>query len=122
MNVLVLNAGSSSLKFQVIATDLGRMTQNADERLCRGQIERIGGEALITVHVGKGPSQKSTALLRDMGEALDYLLQWLLSDHSGIPEIRSVEDIYAVGHRIVHGGEFFSESALITDEVLKGIE
>jgi acetate kinase len=57
-----------------------------------------------------------------MGEALDYLLQWLLSDHSGIPEIRSIEDIHAVGNRIVHGGESFSESALITDEVLKGIE
>jgi acetate kinase len=122
MNVLVLNAGSSSLKFQVIATDLDRMKQNTDERLCRGQVERIGGEAIITVHAGKGSGQKSTAPLRDMGAALDHVLQWLVSEHSGIPEIRSVEDIHAVGNRIVHGGEFFSESALITDQVLRGIE
>jgi acetate kinase len=122
MNVLVLNAGSSSLKFQVITTDLDRMKQNSDERLCRGQVERIGGEAIITLRAGKDAAHKCTAALRDMGAALDYVLQWLISDHSGIPEIRSVDDIHAVGNRIVHGGELFSESELIDDKVLKGIE
>ncbi|MBV8818162.1 MAG: acetate kinase [Acidobacteriaceae bacterium] len=122
MNVLVLNAGSSTLKFQLIATDLDRIKQNTDERLCRGLIDRIGGQAIITVHTGKCSGQKSTAPLRDMDAALDYVLQWLVSDHSGIPDIKSIEDIHAVGHRIVHGGEFFSESALVTDQVLKGIE
>jgi acetate kinase len=122
MNVLVLNAGSSSLKFQVIATDLDRIKQDADERLCRGVVERIGGEAIITIRAGKDSPVKTTAPLRDMGVALDYVLQWLTSDHSGIAEIKSANDIHAVGNRVVHGGELFSESALINDKVLKGIE
>jgi acetate kinase len=122
MNILVLNAGSSSLKFQVIATDLDRIKQDADERLCRGQVERIGGEAIVTVQAGNGSRHKSTAPLRDIGAALDYVLQWLTSAESGIPSVNTVQDIHAVGSRIVHGGERFSESALITDQVLKGIE
>ena len=63
MNVLVLNAGSSTLKFQLIATDVDRIKQNADERLCRGLLERIGGEAIITVQARNGPKQKFTASL-----------------------------------------------------------
>jgi acetate kinase len=122
MNVLILNAGSSSLKFQLIATDPDRIQQNQDERLCRGEVERLGGEAIITVQAGKGPRQKFTAPLRDMGAALDYLLRWMISDQSGIGEVRALGDVEAVGHRVVHGGELFSESAVITEEVLKGIE
>jgi acetate kinase len=121
VNVLVLNAGSSSLKFQIIATDPDRIKHNTDERLCRGQIERIGEEATITVHAGKAGSQKSTASLRDMDAALDHVLK-LVSDRAEIAGIRSIKDIHAVGNRIVHGGESFSESALITEAVLKGIE
>lgn len=120
MNVLVLNSGSSSLKFQLIATDLDRMTQNKDERLCRGQIERTGGEAIVTVQTPKGTRQKFTASLPDLKASLEYLLQWM--DESGITENRAVADIHAIGHRVVHGGELFAESTLITDEVLKGIE
>ncbi len=52
MNVLVLNSGSSSLKFQVIATDLERIKQHKDDRLCRGEVERIGGEAIVTFQKG----------------------------------------------------------------------
>lgn len=122
MNVLVLNAGSSSLKFQVIATDLDRIKRDADERLCRGAVEQIGGEAIITIRTGKDSPVKTTAPLHDMGVALDYVLQWLTSDHSGIAEIKSANDIHAVGNRVVHGGELFSESTLITEKVLKGIE
>ena len=122
MNVLILNAGSSSLKFQVIATDLECIRQQTDRRLCRGQVERIGGEAIITVQSHDGPRQKQTAPIRDVAAALDYLLRWLASDRSGIPEIRNLGDIHAVGHRVVHGGELFHESAIIDDQVLKGIE
>lgn len=122
MNVLVLNAGSSSLKFQVIATDLDRIAQDGDVRLCRGQVERIGGEAIITVHTQAGPKPKFTAPIRDIAAALDYMLRWLASDRSGIAEIGNLGDIHAVGHRVVHGGELFKESAIVTDEVLKGIE
>jgi acetate kinase len=122
VNVLVLNAGSSSLKFQVVATDLERIKQNSDQRLSRGEVENIGGEAIITVQHRDGSHQKSTTSLRDMSDALDYVIRWLASDRSGITEIQSLGDIHAVGHRVVHGGELFSESALVTDQVLKGIE
>ena len=122
MNVLVINAGSSSLKFQVIATDLDRIRQDTDELLCRGQVERIGGEAIITVQRHKDSRQKLTAPIRDVAAALDYVLRWLASDRSGIDEIRSLADIHAAGHRVVHGGELFEESAIIDNEVLKGIE
>src|SRR5271157_4454204 len=122
MNVLVLNAGSSSLKFQVIATDLERIRRDADERLCRGYVERIGGEAIITVETRNGPRQKVTAPVRNISAALDYVLRWLASEKSGVPEIGSLSDVHAVGHRVVHGGELFRESAIVTDEVLKRIE
>ena len=93
-----------------------------DELLCRGQVERIGGEAIITVQSRAGFRQKLTAPIRDVSAALDYVLRWLASDRSGIDEIRSLGDIHAAGHRVVHGGEFFKESVIINDEVLKGIE
>ena len=122
MNILVLNSGSSSLKFQLIATDLDRIRQNADERICRGVIERIGGEAIVTVEAQGNPRQKFTASLADVSAALDYLIRWMVSERSGISHIQSQADIHAVGHRVVHGGEMFSESVIITNEVLKGIE
>ena len=122
MNVLVLNAGSSSLKFQVIATDLDRIRQDADERLCKGYVERIGGEAIVTVQARNGPRQKVTAPVRNISAALDYVLRWLASEQSGVAEIKTLSDVHAVGHRVVHGGEVFRESAVITDEVMQGIE
>jgi len=122
MNVLVLNAGSSSLKFQIIATDLDRIKQDHDQRLCKGEVERAGGEAIVTFQAGEGAKHKLTAALRDIPAALDYLVRYIASDQSGVAEIRSTADIHAIGHRVVHGGELFSESALIDDKVLKGIE
>jgi acetate kinase len=122
MNVLVLNSGSSTLKFQVIATDRERIRQNADERVCRGEVERIGGEAIVTVETTKSPQQKFTAPLADLSTALDYLIRWIASERSDISQVQSPADIHAVGHRVVHGGERFTESAVITDEVLRGIE
>ena len=121
MNVLILNAGSSSLKFQVIATDLEKIQANQDRRICRGQVERTSGQAIITVETETG-RHVSTAPLRDTSAALDYVIRWLSSENSGISEIQSLADIQAVGHRVVHGGELFKESALITDEVFRGIE
>jgi acetate kinase len=122
MNVLVLNAGSSSLKFQVIATDPERIKQHKDDRLCRGEVERIGGEAIVTLQKGSETRQKTTAPLRDIGAALDYLIRFISSDKSGIEGINSLADIHAVGHRVVHGGELFTQSTLIDDKVLEGIE
>src|SRR5258705_13874036 len=122
MNTLVLNCGSSSVKFQLIATDLDMIAQNADRRLARGLIERIGGEAIITLHLEGSPPQTSTQPLREMRDAVDFVVRWASSEGSGVHEVRSIADIQAVGHRVVHGGERFSHSVLITDEVLRGIE
>jgi acetate kinase len=122
MNVLVVNSGSSSLKFQVIATDLERIKQHKDERLCKGEVEGIGGEASIRFQARDGVAQTFTASLHDISAALDYLVRYIASDKSGITEIKSAADVNAVGHRVVHGGEQFSESALIDDKVLQGIE
>ncbi len=122
MNVLILNSGSSTLKFQLIATDLEHIRKNEDKRLCRGVIERIGGEAIIMASIGTQPRAVFTAPIADLAGALDFLVRWMASEQSGIAEIQSAADIHAVGHRVVHGGEMFSESAVITDEVLKGIE
>jgi acetate kinase len=122
MNILVLNCGSSTLKFQLIATDLELISQNADRRLARGSIERLGGEAIITSQVEGQASQRSTALLHDTRAAVDHIIRWICSPESGVTEIRTIADIHAVGHRVVHGGERFTHSVLISDEVLRGIE
>jgi len=122
MNVLVLNAGSSNLKFQLIATDRDAMATNKDIRLCRGQIDRFGGEAVIALLMRDGSRRKFAASTRDMQASLECLMQRIASDASGIAEIRALSDVHAVGHRVVHGGELFGNSTLITDEVLKGIE
>src|SRR5579872_6420051 len=122
MNVLVLNSGSSSLKFQIIATDLEQIKSYTDDRICRGELEGIGGEAIIRVQHRNDPGRTMTAPLRDTGFALDYLVRYIASDQSGITEIKSTADVHAVGHRVVHGGETFTESTLIDDGVIKGIE
>ncbi len=122
MNVLVVNSGSSSLKFQVIATDLERIREHKDQRLCSGEAEGIGGETVIRVKARGGSNQTLKSSLGDVAATLEYIVRYIASDASGVPELKSLADVNAVGHRIVHGGERFKESALIDDEVLKGIE
>ena len=122
MNVLVLNCGSSSVKFRLIATDLDLIAQNADRRLAKGTIERIGGEAIIRLQVEGHDPQRLTSSLRDINAAVDFIARWAASPESGIEEIKSIADIQAVGHRVVHGGERFKQSVLITDEVVRAVE
>jgi acetate kinase len=122
MNVLVLNTGSSSLKFQVVETDLEAIEKNADRQSARGVIERIGSEALVTLRVEGRPALRRTAPLRDHRAALDYLLRWLVSPEAGIPGLGALADIHAVGHRVVHGGEKLTRSTLIDDDVVDRIE
>ncbi len=122
MNVLVVNSGSSTLKFQVIATDLERIGNDQDDRICRGEVEGIGGVAIIRLKYRTRPYQTLTAPLRDIAAALEYLIRYIASDQSEVPEIKTAADVNAVGHRVVHGGEMFKDSALIDERVLKGIE
>lgn len=121
MNILVLNCGSSSVKFQIITTDLDLIANNADKRLARGSIERIGGEAIVNFEASPGEKQRSTAPLRDTRSAVELILRWATSAN-GPKEIESVADIHAVGHRVVHGGEHFKNSVKIDDAVLRAIE
>jgi acetate kinase len=122
MNVLVLNCGSSSLKFQIIETDLDLIDKNADVMKAKGLIERIGSQALISLRAnGKKPVKQATPL-RDHRAALDYILRWIISPEAEIAGIQSLADLHAVGHRVVHGAEKFTKSVLITEEVIRGIE
>jgi acetate kinase len=121
VNVLVLNVGSSTLKFQLIRTDSDAIAADADERLAGGVIERIGGEAIIRARAGAGDSRVQTAQLRDIRAAIDWLLRWLTSPDSGAV-LGSISDIDAVGHRVVHGGEAFRQSVLVDDPVLRQVE
>ncbi len=122
MIILVLNCGSSSVKFQFIVTDLDRIASNQDQRLARGSIERIGGEAIVTLEATGREPERSTATLRDTRAAVELIVRWACSEASGVPDIQSIADINAVGHRVVHGGERFTHSMVITEEVLRGIE
>jgi acetate kinase len=122
MNVLVLNCGSSSLRFQVIETDLAALERDEDRRLVQGHLDRVGGHAQITLGVPNRPRVIEEAPLRDHRAAVEWVMRWLVSKTSGIEEIRSLSDVHAVGHRVVHGGERFRESVRIDAEVLAGIE
>lgn len=122
MNILVLNCGSSSVKFQLVNTDLEEIKHDTDRKLARGVCERIGGESLITLQAEGAESKRTTAPLRDVRAAVDFIISWMTSEKSNLAEISTAADIHAVGHRVVHGGEHFTHSVLIDDAVKRGIE
>jgi acetate kinase len=121
VNILVLNVGSSTLKFQLVDTDEQRLADATDRRLARGQVERIGGEAIWTYRGEDGQPVTGQASLRDHRAAVDHLLGWLTDADSPVP-IASVAEIGAAGHRVAHGGERFIHSVRIDETVLRGIE
>ncbi|TWI56964.1 acetate kinase [Halalkalibacter nanhaiisediminis] len=109
--IIAINAGSSSLKFQLL---------NMPEEfvVTQGLVERIGLEdGVFTIEVN-GEKNKETLAIPDHAFAVKTLLDKL----TGLGIIQSLDEIEGIGHRVVHGGEKFSDSVLITDEVLKGIE
>lgn len=110
-NVLAINAGSSSLKFQLI--------QMPDEEvIAKGLVERIGMPDAIFSVEANGEKDKQVTDIPDHSVAVKMLLESLTSTDV----IQSFDEIDAVGHRVVHGGEYFSDSVLITDEVIQKIE
>jgi acetate kinase len=121
VRILVLNAGSSSLKFQLIDTDGAAIAASRDRRLARGQVERIGGQAIVTLGAANAAPTKSTAPIRDHAAAVEHVITWLAGPESGTA-IQSVAEIEAVGHRVVHGGERFTHSTRIDDEVRRELE
>jgi acetate kinase len=122
MNILILNCGSSSVKFQIIETDLNLIDKNQDKRLASGLLERVIGQAIITLQAEGQPKIRRAASLHDHREAIDYILRWIISPEANIPNIKSLSDIHAVGHRVVHGGEKFTKSVVIDDTVIEQIE
>jgi len=122
MNVLVLNCGSSSVKFQIIETDIDLIEKNADRRLAGGLIERVIGQALITLQVEGQPKTRLAEPIKDHRSAIDYILRWIIAPQSKIKNIKTLSDIHAVGHRVVHGAEKFTMSVLLDDKVIEQIE
>jgi acetate kinase len=121
MNVLVLNVGSSSLKFELIGTDAERIESNADARLAGGAVERIGGEAVLSLNAQRRGGHRSVAPLRNLAAAVEHVAAWLVSEEADAG-ITSLAEIEAVGHRVVHGGEDFARSQRIDETVLKALD
>ena len=113
MNILVLNCGSSSVKYQLIDVDKKAF-------LAKGSVDRVGMSGAILTNIRQdGDEIKITGDILDHTIAIEYILAVLLSKNHGV--ISSKSEIEAVGHRVVHGAETFTGSVLITDEVIKGI-
>lgn len=113
MNILVLNCGSSSVKYQLIDVDKKMF-------LSKGSIERIGmSGAVLTNTRADGDEIKISGDILDHTTAIEYILAVLLSKNHGV--ITAKSEIHAVGHRVVHGGETFTGSVLIDESVVKGI-
>ena len=113
MNVLVINCGSSSLKYQLIDSE----TENV---LAKGLCERIGIDGRLTYQKAGLDKEITEAPMPTHKEAIKMVLDALVNDKTGA--IKSLDEVEAVGHRIVHGGEKFASSAIITDEMLKAVE
>ena len=113
MKILVLNSGSSSLKYQVIDTD-------TEEMLVKGYYERIGQPNAFLTHKVKGEKHKFEHPVKNHEKAIQFVMERLTSEAYGI--FKSLDELDAIGHRVVHGGEKFKKSVLITDEVIQGIK
>jgi len=121
MKVLVLNCGSSSVKFQVIETSLEMIETDTDRTLARGLVEKIGlSDSRLAMDVpGRKPYQEIAEILEHRA-AVERVLKVLVHADHGV--LSNVAEIEAVGHRMVHGGEKFASSVLVTPEVEAMIE
>ncbi len=114
MLVLVINCGSSSVKYQLIET-------KSEDYLCTGMVERIGAVTSIVKHqIRDQKPVKETTVVDDHTQALKAIMDFILDKENKLVE--SSDDIKAVGHRVVHGGESFKDSVLIDDSVIEAIE
>lgn len=113
MNVLVINCGSSSLKYQVIDSD-------TEQVLAKGLCERIGIDGRLVYTPAGGEKEISDLDMPTHKQAIQYVIDALMNEKTGI--IKSLDEIGAVGHRLVHGGEKFACSTIITEDVIKAVE
>ena len=113
MKILVLNAGSSSLKYQVIDMDTEKM-------LAKGYFERIGQPNSFLTHKVKGESHKFEHSAKNHEKAIAFVLERIMNRHYGV--IKSLDELGGIGHRVVHGGEKFSNAVVINKEVIEEIK
>ncbi len=113
MNVLVINCGSSSLKYQVINSD-------SEAVLAKGLCERIGIDGRLVYQPAGGEKEITEAAMPTHKQAIQMVIDALMNEKTGV--IKSLDEIGAVGHRVVHGGEKFAASAIITDEMIKVVD
>ena len=114
MKTLVINCGSSSLKYQLI-------DMSTEKSMVQGLVERIGIEgSLLTQKVEGREKYVINSEIKDHKDAIKLVLEALIDEKHGV--IKSMDEITAVGHRVVHGGEKYSESVILTEEVIKSIE
>ena len=113
MKILVLNSGSSTLKYQVIDTETGEM-------LVKGYYERIGQVGAFLTHKVNGEKHHFEHPAKNHEKAIQFVMKRLTSDHYGV--FKSLDELDAIGHRVVHGGEQFKDAVLITDEVIQEIK
>lgn len=113
MKILVLNSGSSSLKYQVIDMD-------TQETLAKGYYERIGQPHAFLTHKVNGEKHKFEHPAKNHEQAIAFVLNRITNDHYGV--IDNLDELGGIGHRVVHGGEKFSDSVIITDEVIEEIK
>ena len=113
MKVLVINTGSSSLKYQIL-------NMKDETLLCKGLVERIGGKDAKIIHKVEGKKHEEVLEIKDHEKALNEVLKLIVNKEFGC--LKDIKEIVAVGHRVVHGGEKFASSVLITDEVKKALE
>jgi len=114
MNILVINCGSSSLKYQLIDSD-------SEKVLAKGLCERIGIDGSAITHQPAGGDKVKTEVdMPNHTEAVKFVIEKLVDANVGV--VKSLDEIDAVGHRIVHGGENFAQSVVINDEVISAIE
>ena len=113
MKILVLNCGSSSLKYQLI-------NMETDEVLASGKYERIGEKEAFITHKALGKKVKIEKSAYDHKEAIEFTLEQFTNPEYKV--IESLEEINAIGHRVVHGGEIFKQSAVIDDKVIEQIK
>ncbi|HUT32235.1 MAG TPA: acetate kinase [Planctomycetota bacterium] len=113
MNILVINCGSSSVKYQLF--------DMADERLlAKGIVEKIGEGGSVVKHAARGHEVRYEAAIPDYEQAFDHIRKALMDPATGV--LQSADDIDAIGHRVVHGGETFVQSTLIDDAVIATLE
>ena len=113
MNVLVINCGSSSLKYQLIDSE-------TEAVLAKGLCERIGIDGRLVYQKAGNDKEITEASMPTHKEAIQMVLEALTNEKTGA--IKSLDEVNAIGHRIVHGGEKFASSAIITDEMIKAVE